>query len=105
MARRNRKKHKNRKKKKRIKKKEKKSVETNNHKEYELILDDIERMTDDLGGTVRNISLSIYRKKRVKKKTQKLIIPSIARQRIANFRTDQYKMELLEKAKSFISCK
>ena len=104
MARRNRKKHKNRKKGRHKKKRHQPIVKKNNQKEFELILDNIERMTDDLGDTVRNITLTIYKKK-IKKKTQEVVIPNIARQRISIFRTGQYKEELLEKAKSFTLCK
>lgn len=104
------------------KKKKKKNVKkrpTNiNKKHIQSIFNNIERIKDDFGETVRNITLSIFRKNKVTKtvtqietktatqtetktatptKTNTEIKHNIARQRISNFRTNCYKSELLKK--------
>jgi hypothetical protein len=97
----NRKKHKNRKKI-RNKKKQNKNNKKQNKKNseqisvnYKVLLEQIEKITDEFGRTVRNITLIIKRKEKPIKIPK--IKQNIARQRISNFRTGQYKKELLKK--------
>ena len=89
------------------KKKKKKQSRRNNKKKKKKnakklqtnITNDIDRIKNDFGETVRNITLSVFRKKKKVIRTE--IKHNIARQRISNFRTNLYKSELLKKTQSF----